>query len=199
VAVVERLEPFLPIPRIVQTDDLLRWSTDFSDTIGRIAAHYGNVNNMVRGYAYIRALGGPGLQAVSEHAVLNANYLLARLKRDFPVPYPRFCMHEFVLSGSPLAKETGVRTVDVAKRLIDYGFHPPTVYFPLIVPEALMIEPTETETRETLDAFAGTLLKIQKEARRKPKLVQEAPHTTPVRRLDERTAARKPKVRWTRS
>ncbi|HLG42991.1 MAG TPA: aminomethyl-transferring glycine dehydrogenase subunit GcvPB, partial [Planctomycetota bacterium] len=176
----------------------LAWSEEFPKSVGKITSYYGNVNNLVRGYTYIRTLGRGGLKRVSEHAVLNANYLLALLKREFPVAYPRYCMHEFVLSGKNLAKETHVRTLDVAKRLIDYGYHPPTIYFPLIVPEALMIEPTETESRETLDAFADTMIKIKKEAQENPKLVQEAPHTTPVKRLDERTAALQPKVRWTR-
>jgi glycine dehydrogenase subunit 2 len=199
VAVKKHLEPYLPIPRVVAAaDGALRWSEDFPKSVGKIHSCYGNVNNMVRGYTYLRSLGRGGLRRVSENAVLNANYLLSRLKREFPVAYPRFCMHEFVLSGKNLAKETHVRTLDVAKRLIDFGYHPPTIYFPLIVPEALMIEPTETESRETMDAFADTLIRIKREAHENPKLVQEAPHTTPVRRLDERQAAIHPKVRWTR-
>jgi glycine dehydrogenase subunit 2 len=154
-------------------------------SIGRVKAFYGNFGVLVRAYTYIRMLGAEGLRAVSENAVLNANYLQARLREVYPIPHgDRTCMHEFVARGVP-AGVTGVRTLDVAKRLIDYGFHPPTVYFPLIVPEALMIEPTETESRETLDAFVNALLQIADEARVNPELLLTAPHNAPVRRLDE--------------
>jgi glycine dehydrogenase subunit 2 len=154
-------------------------------SIGRVKAFYGNFAVLVRAYTYIRMLGAEGLRAVSENAVLNANYLQERLRAVYPVPHgDRTCMHEFVARGVPTGA-TGVRTLDVAKRLIDYGFHPPTVYFPLIVPEALMIEPTETESKETMDAFVDALLAIAEEARTDPELLITAPHNAPVRRLDE--------------
>ena len=164
-------------------------------SIGRVKAFYGNFGVFIKAYTYIRMLGAEGLEQVSEDAVLAANYLLARLRKVYPLPYDRTCMHEFVLSG-PLPQAPDVHTVDIAKRLMDYGFHPPTVYFPLIVPEALMIEPTETESKETLDAFAEAMLKIAKEAQENPDLVHQAPHTTPVTRLDEVRAARHPRLRW---
>jgi glycine dehydrogenase subunit 2 len=154
----------------------------------------------VRSYAYIRSLGAPGLRDASETAVLNANYLLARLRREgvmeyLPAAYDRLCMHEFVLSGGPMRHDLKIRTLDVAKRLLDHGVHPPTVYFPLIVEEALMVEPTETETKETLDHFAEIVAEILREAREDPSVAQNAPYTTPVRRLDEAGAARRPVVR----
>ncbi len=164
-------------------------------SIGRVKAFYGNFGVFIKAYTYIRMLGAEGLKQVSEDAVLAANYLLARLKKVYPLPYDRTCMHEFVLSG-PLPQAPDVHTVDIAKRLMDYGFHPPTVYFPLIVPEALMIEPTETESKETLDAFAEAMLKIAEEAQENPDLLHKAPHTTPVTRLDEVRAARHPRLRW---
>jgi glycine dehydrogenase subunit 2 len=154
----------------------------------------------VRSYAYIRSLGAAGLREVSEVAVLNANYLLARLRREgvadyLPAAYDRLCMHEFVLSGAPMKQELKIRTLDLAKRLLDYGVHPPTVYFPLIVDEALLVEPTETETRETLDRFAEVIAEVLREARDDPEVARNAPYTTPVRRLDEAGAARRPVVR----
>jgi glycine dehydrogenase subunit 2 len=154
-------------------------------SIGRVKTFHGNFGVLVRAYTYIRMLGAEGLRAVSENAVLNANYLQARLRGAYPIPHgDRICMHEFVAKGVP-AGVSGVRTLDVAKRLIDYGFHPPTVYFPLIVPEALMVEPTETESKETLDAFVDALLRIAEEARTDPDLLLTAPHSAPLRRLDE--------------
>jgi len=154
----------------------------------------------VRSYAYIRSLGAEGLKEMSEVAVLNANYLLARLREQgvaeyLPVAYDRLCMHEFVLSGAPMKRELKIKTLDLAKRLLDHGVHPPTVYFPLLVDEALLIEPTETETKETLDAFADTVAQILQEAREDPSIAQTAPHTTPVRRLDEAGAAKRPVIR----
>jgi glycine dehydrogenase subunit 2 len=154
----------------------------------------------VRSYAYILSLGADGLQEASEIAVLNANYLLARLKEKgigehLPVAYDRLCMHEFVLSGAPMKRALGLRTVDLAKRLLDHGFHPPTVYFPLVVDEALMVEPTETETKETLDAFADAIADILREGAEDPEIARGAPYTTPVRRLDEAAAAKRPVVR----
>ena len=154
----------------------------------------------MRSYAYILSLGGDGLQEASETAVLNANYLLARLKEDgigehLPVAFDRLCMHEFVLSGAPMKKNLGLRTTDLAKRLLDHGHHPPTVYFPLLVDEALLIEPTETETRETLDAFADAIADILSEGAEDPEIARNAPYTTPVRRLDEAAAAKRPVIR----
>ena len=149
----------------------------------------------VRSYAYMRMY-GPRLREMSEAAVLNANYVLARLKDAYELPYDRLCMHEFVLSARELKREHGATALDVAKRLMDYGFHPPTIYFPLVVPEALMIEPTETETKETLDAFCEAMLAIAREAAEDPELLKEAPHHRPVRRLDEVRAAKSPVVKY---
>ena len=166
-----------------------------SQSIGRMLAFYGNFSNLVRAYAYIRSLGAEGLRQVSENAVLNANYMQNRLRDAFRLPYDRRCMHEFVLSAVR-QRAHGVKAWDIAKRLMDFGFHPPTVYFPLIVEEALMIEPTETEAKHTLDDFISAMLAINEEAERDPKIVQTAPHTTPYSRFDETAAARKPKLCW---
>lgn len=160
-----------------------------SKSIGRVKAFYGNFAVLVRAYTYIRMLGDEGMRSLAENAVLNANYLKVLVEKAYKVKYPRRCMHEFVAMGN-IAE--GVHTLDIAKRLIDYGYHPPTIYFPLIVPEALMIEPTETESKETLDAFAEVMLKIAQEAKENPKLLHDAPHNTPVGRLDEVAAARSP-------
>ena len=206
IAVSDRIESYLPSPRIVRTEagngaaphfDL---DYDGERSIGRLRGFQGNFGVFVRAYAYIRSLGAAGLRDASETAVLNANYLLARLRagragRYLPVAFDRLCMHEFVLSGAPAKRELGVKTLDIAKRLLDFGFHPPTVYFPLLVDEALLIEPTETETRETLDAFAEAIEAILEEAAEDPEVAQGAPYTTPVRRLDEVAANRKPVVR----
>ena len=163
---------------------------DRPKSIGRLRGFQGNFGVFVRSYAYILSLGGDGLREASETAVLNANYLLARLRQGragkyLPVAFDRTCMHEFVLSGAPAKRELGVKTLDVAKRLLDYGFHPPTVYFPLLVDEALMVEPTETETRETLEEFAAAVDELLAEAEEDPEIARNAPYTTPVRRLDE--------------
>ncbi|MHC4605444.1 MAG: aminomethyl-transferring glycine dehydrogenase subunit GcvPB [Planctomycetota bacterium] len=198
VACRRHLEPFLPVPRIRKENGRFRLDSGHPQSIGHVKAFYGNAAMLIRAYAYIRIHGAEGLARVSDHSVLNANYLKQRLRRVYPLPYDRTCMHEFVLSATKWKKK-GVRTLDIAKRLLDYGFHPPTVYFPLTVPECLMIEPTETENRETLDAFARTLLRIAKEARETPEIVKSAPHVTPVRRLDEVTAARQPVLRYTSS
>jgi glycine dehydrogenase subunit 2 len=164
-------------------------------SIGRVKAFYGHFGVMVRAYTYIRMLGADGLRRVAEHAVLNANYLMSQLKGLYRVPYDRVCMHEFVCEGIvPGAPD--VRALDISKRLIDYGFHPPTNYFPLIVHEALMIEPTETESKETLGAFTDALQRIAEEARADPDLLHQAPHSAPVRRLDEVRAARELILRW---
>lgn len=196
VGVKKKLEPFLPVPLVAFDGQRYYWDYDRPQAVGRIRSFYGNFGIVVRAYAYIRALGPEGLRRISEDAVLNANYLMTRLAEIFDVPYKRRCLHEFVVSGTTLKKETGVRVLDVAKRLLDYGVHPPTVYFPLIVEEAMMIEPTESESKETLDFFADALAEIVREAQEDPERVKGAPYTTPVSRLDEALAARKPDVRW---
>jgi glycine cleavage system P protein (glycine dehydrogenase) subunit 2 len=205
IAVSDRIEPYLPRPQVVRrpptnggppTFDL---DHDRPKSIGKLRGFQGNYGVFVRTYAYILSLGAEGLQEVSEVSVLNANYLLARLRQTvgthLPLAFGERCMHEFVLSGAPMKKELGIRTLDLAKRLLDHDFHPPTVYFPLVVDEALLIEPTETETRETLDAFADAIAAIVAEAADDPEIARNAPYTTPVRRLDEAGAAKRPRVR----
>jgi glycine dehydrogenase subunit 2 len=159
-------------------------------------AYQGSTGILVRAFAYILAHGGPGLRQVSDDAVLAANYLRARVGEAYQLPFDGPCKHEFVASAQAIREETGVRTLDIAKRLIDHGYHPPTIYFPLIVEECLLVEPTETESLETLDAFADALIAVAEEARRDPELLHSAPHDAPVRRLDEATAARRPDLRW---
>jgi glycine dehydrogenase subunit 2 len=195
VGVKKELIPFLPTP--VLTFDAGRYglAEDRPLTIGRMHSFYGNFGVIVRAYAYIRAMGPDGLRQVSEDAVLNANYCLSRLKAAYHAPFDRFCMHEAVLTAKN-QKPSGIRTLDIAKRLLDYGYHPPTIYFPLIVEEAMMIEPTETESKETLDGFIDTMLAIAAEAAADPEQIQSAPHHTVVGRLDETAAARKPVTRW---
>jgi glycine dehydrogenase subunit 2 len=195
IAVRDRLEPFLPVPAVVREAGTFRLDYERPKTIGKVRGFCGPFGVFVRSYAYIRSY-GPALKEMSEVAVLNANYLLARLRDDYELPFDRFCMHEFVLSGRRWKREHGITTLDVAKRLMDYRFHPPTIYFPLIVPEALMIEPTETEPKETLDAFADAMLAIAREAAEQPELLKEAPHVRPVKRLDEVRAAKRPVVRF---
>jgi glycine dehydrogenase subunit 2 len=195
IAVRESLEPFLPVPAVVRREDAFGLDYDRPKSIGKVRAFTGPFGVFVRSYAYIRSY-GPRLREMSEAAVLNANYLLARLREAYDLPYDRLCMHEFVLSARTFKREYGVTAIDVAKRLIDYGFHPPTIYFPLVVPEALMIEPTETETKETLDAFTEAMLAIAREADDSPELLKDAPTTAAVRRLDEVKAARQPLVRY---
>ena len=195
-AVTAELAPFLPPPVVRRDGDRYRHDYRRPRSIGRVRAFYGNFNNAVRGYAYLRSLGGDGLSEMSRLAVLNANYLRAALAGDLELPYPRICKHEAVFSARRVAKDHGVRTLDIAKRLIDYGIHPPTIYFPLIVPEALMVEPTETESRHTLDHFIAALRAILAEAAATPELVRTAPHSTPIGRLDEATAARRPVLTW---
>ena len=199
VGVCKRLEPFLPVPRIVPANNGLRFSDEFPLSVGKIRAFYGNVGILVRAYAYIRAHGADGLRQLSENAVLNANYMMARLKDVYHVAHERTCMHEFVLSAEPQKAEHGVTALDIAKALLDYGYYAPTIYFPLIVREALMIEPTETESKETLDGFIDALIQIAEEAKTHPESIHTRPHHTPVRRLDEVKAARKPNLRWRRS
>ncbi len=199
IAVKAHLAPFLPTPHVRERGGTYHLEAP-EHSIGRLGSFHGNFGVLVRAYTYILSLGADGLRAMSEAAVLNANYVLARLRGAYRLPYDRRCMHECVFSGSR-QKAKGVRTLDIAKRLIDYGFHPPTIYFPLIVDEALMIEPTESESKETLDAFCDAMLAIAREAESAsggPELAREAPHHTPVRRLDEATAARKPVLRWRR-
>ncbi len=228
IAVSERIAPFLPMPVVLKRED--RGDSSAADrngggslaaaeslparmfdldhgsgivgskSIGRLRGFQGNYGCFVRAYAYIRSLGAEGLRDASETAVLNANYLLARLREHgvaeyLPLAYGDLCMHEFVLSGGPMRRELGIKTLDLAKRLLDFGFHPPTVYFPLLVDEALMVEPTETETKETLDAFADAIAVILREAAADPEIARTAPHTTPVRRLDEVAAAKRPVIR----
>jgi len=216
IAVSDRIEPYLMAPTIVRRAPAepgggngapadgaaLEFDLDFDrpKSIGRLRGFQGNYGCFVRAYAYIRSLGAEGLRDASEVAVLNANYLLARLRRAgvadlLPAAYDRLCMHEFVLSGAPMKRDLGIRTLDLAKRLLDHGYHPPTVYFPLLVEEALLIEPTETETRETLDAFADAVAAILAEAAEDPEIARQAPYTTPVRRLDEAAAAKRPVIR----
>jgi glycine dehydrogenase subunit 2 len=195
IGVKKELVPFLPVPTVEKEGNLYRLEHDRPQTIGRVKSFYGNFGVIARAYAYIRTMGPDGLRNASETAVLNANYLMNRLKEKFDLPYSRTCMHEFVLSGQRQA-DKGVRTLDMAKRLLDFGYHPPTVYFPLIVHEAMMLEPTETESRETLDQFADTLIRISEEAEKDPDLVRNAPHNTVVSRLDEVKAARVPVLKW---
>ena len=199
VGVGARLVPFLPAPRVLREDDgsfRLERPGERPTSIGRLRSFVGNTGVLVRAYAYLLAHGADGLREVSDDAVLAANYLKTRLSGTYDIPYARHCKHEFVASAATLKRTTGVRTLDIAKRLLDYGFHPPTIYFPLIVEEAMLIEPTETEAIETLDAFAEALIRIAGEATATPELVHDAPHTAPVRRLDEATAARQPNLRW---
>ena len=195
IAVAKRLEPFLPVPAVVRRDDRYGFDYDRPKTIGKVRGFAGPFGVFVRSYAFILAY-GPQLREMSEAAVLNANYLLARIRGAYELPFDRLCMHEFVLSARPLKREHGVTALDVAKRLMDYGFHPPTVYFPLVVPEALMIEPTETETKETLDAFADAMIAIAEEAAEEPGVLKSAPHGRPVGRLDEVKAAKRVVVRY---
>jgi glycine dehydrogenase subunit 2 len=190
IGVTAELDKFLPLP-VLEKDSQgeLYFNYDRPHSIGRLHTFYGNFANMVRAFAYLKTMGGEGLKRASEDAVLNANYLKELLRDDFELPYDATCMHEFVISGSR-QKKLGVKTFDISKRLLDFGVHSPTNYFPLIVPEAMMIEPTETESRETLDSFASVLRQIAREASENPEIVTSAPHNTPVRRLDEVSAAR---------
>jgi glycine dehydrogenase subunit 2 len=212
IAVSARIAPFLPHPIVVRREASEARGNgahgsavfDLDDvgpkSIGRLRGFHGNYGCFVRAYAYIRSLGADGLKDASETAVLNANYLLARLREKevaeyLPLAYGELCMHEFVLSGGPMKRELAIKTLDLAKRLLDFGFHPPTVYFPLLVDEALMVEPTETETKETLDAFADAIAEILSEAAQDPEIARGAPYSTPVRRLDEVAAAKRPVIR----
>ncbi|MET3699209.1 glycine dehydrogenase (decarboxylating) beta subunit [Bacillus oleivorans] len=196
VGVKADLIPFLPKPILVKKDEQYVFDYDRPQSIGRVKPFYGNFGINVRAYTYIRTMGPDGLKAVTENAVINANYMMRRLAPYFDLPYDKHCKHEFVLSGKR-QKKLGVRTLDIAKRLLDFGYHPPTIYFPLNVEECMMFEPTETESKETLDAFIDVMIQIAKEAEETPEVVQEAPHTTVIKRLDETLAARKPVLRYT--
>lgn len=195
VCVSDKLVPFLPIPQIEKNGDFYDLKEDIPTSIGKIHSFYGNFGVLVRAYTYIRMLGPDGLRKVSENAVINANYLFKLIKEHFETPFEQFSMHEFVVSGDR-QKKLGVTTKDIAKRLLDYGYHAPTIYFPLIVHEALLVEPTETESKESIDAFAETLIKITKEAEETPELVTSAPLTTPVKRLNDAHAARNLDISW---
>ncbi|PNZ24794.1 glycine dehydrogenase subunit 2 [Staphylococcus petrasii] len=195
VGVKKELASYLPKPMVVKDGDTFKYDNDIENSIGRVKPFYGNFGIYLRAYTYIRTMGAEGLREVSEAAVLNANYIKARLKDRYEIPYDQYCKHEFVLSGSK-QKEHGVRTLDMAKRLLDFGVHPPTIYFPLNVEEGMMIEPTETESKETLDYFIDAMLQIADEAENNPDIVLEAPHTTIIDRLDETTAARKPVLKF---
>jgi glycine dehydrogenase subunit 2 len=195
VAVRDTLAPYLPVPVVVRDGETFRLDHDRPKSIGKVRGYSGPFGVFVRSYAFMRAW-GPALREMSEVAVLNANYLLALLRDAYDLPFDRLCMHEFVLSARSLKRDQGISALDVAKRLMDFGFHPPTVYFPLVVPEALMIEPTETEAKETLDAFAAAMLEIVREAGEDPGVIHTSPHGRPVGRLDEVRAARQPIVRY---
>lgn len=198
VGVKSFLAPYLPAPLVTFDAENKSYYLDNHRplSIGKVKSFYGNFGVVVRAYAFIRAVGGEGLREISENAVLNANYLLSLLKDTYPAPYSGFCMHEFIVTPPECFRDSGLHTMDIAKRLMDYGYHPPTVYFPTIVEEALMVEPTETESKTTLDTFAAAMLEIAKEGSENPNLIKEAPHSTPVSRLDEVSAARKPLTRW---
>jgi glycine dehydrogenase subunit 2 len=194
ICVRDFLEPYLPVPRVEKSGERYRLSSDHPHSIGRVRSFFGNVGVLVRAYCYIRTLGGTGLRESSEKAVINANYLRSCLVKWLQIPHEGPCMHEFVASAAQLKKQRGLTAMDLAKRLLDFGFHAPTVYFPLTVPEAIMIEPTETESKETMDAFVRAIETILGEDQA---LVHDAPHSTTISRPDEVSAARKPVVRWT--
>jgi len=196
VGVKARLAEFLPVPIVRQGSDGYYLECNRPHSIGQMLAFYGNFGVLVRAYAYALALGGPGLREAGENAVLNANYLRHKLRGVYDIPFDTLCKHEFVATPGKLKSECGVSTIDIAKRLLDYGYHPPTVYFPLIVPEAMLIEPTETETKERLDVFVEVMVIIAKEARENAEMLKKAPSLTPVRRVDEVGAARKPILRY---
>lgn len=195
VGVKKDLIPYLPKPIVVKRGEEFVLDYDRPQSIGRVKPYYGNFGINVRAYTYIRTMGPDGLKNVTEFAVLNANYMMRRLAEYYDLPFDRHCKHEFVLSGKR-QKKLGVRTLDIAKRLLDFGYHPPTIYFPLNVEECIMIEPTETESKETLDSFIEAMIQIAREAEENPEIVQEAPHTTVIGRLDETLAARKPVLRY---
>jgi glycine dehydrogenase subunit 2 len=198
IAVVRKLDKFLPVPRVVKRDSTYHLSYNYPDSIGKISSFYGNFGVIARAYVYIRMLGEEGLKSVSRNAILNANYLRVKIAKILDVPYNQICMHEFIASGEPY-KKYGIKTLDIAKRLLDFGLHAPTIYFPLIVKEALMIEPTETESKETLDEFIEVFYKIDEEVKNSPEVLRNAPHNTPVRRLDELKANKDLNVSWSKN
>ena len=197
IAVVEKLVPFLPIPKLIKNENgKYNWKSDIPDSIGRLHTYFGNFGILVRAYVYIRMLGDEGLKSMTRNAIINANYLKNKLKDVYNIPFTEGTLHEFVASGIN-QKAKGVKALDIAKALLDYGFHAPTIYFPNNVPEAMMIEPTESETKETLDRFIEVMLKINDNINVDPDLIREAPITTPVTRLDETKANRELDLRWT--
>jgi glycine dehydrogenase subunit 2 len=196
VGVSEKLVPYLPAPRVVREDGQFRWSEEFPRSIGRVRSFHGNFGMLVRAFAYMLAMGGDGLAHATRMAVLSANYIRRRLEAAYQIAYPGMCMHECVFSDKGF-EATGVKTLDIAKSLLDYGYYAPTIYFPLVVSGAIMIEPTETESKETLDEFIDAMLRIAREARETPDVVRNAPTLTPIGRLDEARAARRPVLRWT--
>lgn len=196
VGVKQHLEPFLPAPLVAKNRDGFYFDHDRPDSIGSLLAFHGNFSVLVRAYTYLLTLGATGLREVSESAVLNANYLRTKLRDHYHIPFDRLCKHEFIATPGQLKQDYGITTLDIAKRLLDYGYHPPTIYFPLIVPEALLIEPTETETRERIDDFADIMIKIAAEAAADASLLKDAPHAMPIARVDEVGAARKPILRY---
>ncbi len=198
IGVKAKLAPYLPVPVVKRSDNSYKLDYWLPKSIGMVRSFYGNFLVMVKAYTYILTMGGEGLKHVSDMAVLNANYLRVKLSKMFKIAYDGICKHEFVIDNEEFAKETGVKTLDIAKRLLDYGFHAPTVYFPLIVHEAMMIEPTETESKDTLDRFVEALEKIYNEAKENPELLKKAPYTTPVRRLDDVSATKFPVFRFKR-
>jgi glycine dehydrogenase subunit 2 len=195
VGIKAHLEPFLPTPVVVKDGDVYARDWKRPKSIGKLQAFWGNFGMLVRAYTYIRTMGADGLRSVSDNAVLNANYIMKRLEADYDVSVPGPCMHECVMSARR-QKKHGVTATDIAKRLLDLGFYAPSTYFPLIVEEALMIEPTETESKETLDAFCDAMVRIARETEREPAVIHDAPVTTPVRRLDQTRAAREPDLKW---
>lgn len=197
VCVSDKLLPYLPVPQIEKVENKYKLNYDIETSIGKMHTFFGNFGVLVRAYTYIRMHGAKGLRRISENAIINANYLFSLVKDSFRVPYAEHCMHEFILSGDK-QKAIGVSTMDMAKRLLDYGYHAPTVYFPLVVHEAMLIEPTETETKENLDEFADAMNKIAQEAINSPELVTNAPHSKPVKRLNDALAARNLNIRWTK-
>ncbi len=196
VGVKAHLKPFLPAPMVVSADGGYRLESPGPQSIGRVRSFFGNVGALVRAYAYIRSLGAEGLKQVSEGAILNANYLKELLRGVYPIAVDESCMHEFIASAKEMKARNGIKAMDIAKRLLDYGFYAPTICFPLIVEEALMIEPSETESRQTLESFADALTKIKRESEENPERLRTAPHRMPVARLDEVQAAREPNLRW---